>query len=75
MTPHGGVDAIKMAAMSRTIGDSVRMLKVLRHSRQVIAVPMGEIGLPAQAASAAGGECAGLCAGGGGHSAGTSAPA
>lgn len=48
VTPHGGVDAIKMAAMSRTIGDSVRMLKVLRHSRQVIAVPMGEIGLPAR---------------------------
>src|SRR5208283_4370050 len=46
--PHGGVDAIKMAAMSRTIGDSVRLLKVLRHSRRVIAVPMGEIGLPAR---------------------------
>ncbi len=41
-----GVDAIKMAAMSRTIGDSVRLLKVLRNSRQVVAVPMGEIGLP-----------------------------
>src|SRR5208282_2267330 len=46
--PHGGVDAIKMAAMSRTIGDSVRLLKVLSHSRQLIAVPMGEIGLPAR---------------------------
>jgi 3-dehydroquinate dehydratase / shikimate dehydrogenase len=45
---HGRVDAIKMAAMSRTIGDSVRLLKVLRHSRQLIAVPMGEIGLPAR---------------------------
>lgn len=43
---QGGVDAIKMATMSRTIGDSVRLLKVLRHSRQVVAVPMGEIGLP-----------------------------
>ncbi len=43
---QGGVDAIKMAAMSRTIGDSVRLLKVLRNSRQVVAVPMGEIGLP-----------------------------
>jgi 3-dehydroquinate dehydratase/shikimate dehydrogenase len=42
------VDAIKMAAMSQTIGDSVRLLKVLRHSRQLIAVPMGEIGLPAR---------------------------
>jgi len=46
--PHGGVDAIKMAAMSRTIGDSVRLLKVLRHSRNVVVVPMGEIGLPAR---------------------------
>jgi len=46
--PQGGVDAIKMAAMSQTIGDSVRLLKVLRHSRQLIAVPMGEIGLPAR---------------------------
>src|SRR5208337_555593 len=46
--PHGGVDAIKMAAMSRTIGDSVRLLKVLSHSRQLIAVPWGEIGLPAR---------------------------
>jgi 3-dehydroquinate dehydratase/shikimate dehydrogenase len=46
--PRGGVDAIKMAAMSRTIGDSVRLLKMLRHSPQLIAVPMGEIGLPAR---------------------------
>jgi 3-dehydroquinate dehydratase/shikimate dehydrogenase len=43
---QGGVDAIKMAAMSRTIWDSVRLLKVLRNSRQVVAVPMGEIGMP-----------------------------
>ncbi|MGA2299697.1 MAG: shikimate dehydrogenase [Candidatus Acidiferrum sp.] len=48
LPPHGGVDAIKMAAMSQTIGDSVRLLKMLRHSRQLIAVPMGEIGLPAR---------------------------
>ncbi len=41
-----GVDAIKMAAMSRTIMDSVRLLEVLRKSQQVVAVPMGEIGLP-----------------------------
>jgi len=43
---QGGVDAIKVAAMSRTIGDSVRLLAVLRNSRQMVAVPMGEIGLP-----------------------------
>jgi len=46
--PHGGVDAIKMAAMSQSIGDSVRLLKVLHHSRNVVAVPMGEKGLPAR---------------------------
>src|SRR5271157_58980 len=45
---QGGVDAIKVAAMSRTIGDSVRLLEVLRNSRQMVAVPMGEIGLPAR---------------------------
>ena len=45
---QGGVDAIKVAAMSRTIGDSVRLLGVLRHSRQMVAVPMGEMGLPAR---------------------------
>jgi len=43
---QGGVDAIKIAAMSRTISDSVRLLGVLRNSRHVVAVPMGEIGLP-----------------------------
>lgn len=46
--PHEGVDAIKMAAMCRTIGDSVRLLKVLRHSRRLVVIPMGEIGLPAR---------------------------
>ena len=46
--PHEGVDAIKIAAMSRTIGDSVRLLKVLRNSRRLVAIPMGEIGLPAR---------------------------
>jgi 3-dehydroquinate dehydratase/shikimate dehydrogenase len=44
----GRVDAVKIAAMSRTIADSVRMLKLVRTSRQVIVVPMGEVGLPAR---------------------------
>jgi len=45
---HGGIDAIKVAAMARTIADSARLLRALRGSRQVIAAPLGEIGLPAR---------------------------
>lgn len=45
---RGGIDAIKVAAMARTIADSARLLRALRGSRQVIAAPMGEIGLPAR---------------------------
>lgn len=45
----GGVDAVKVAAMSRSIADSVRVLKLTRGSgRRVVPVPMGEIGLPAR---------------------------
>jgi 3-dehydroquinate dehydratase / shikimate dehydrogenase len=44
----GGVDAIKIAAMANTIADSVRLLKLARSSQEVIAAPMGEIGLPAR---------------------------
>ena len=43
-----GGDAIKIAAHSRTIGDSVRVLEIARRRRDVVAVPMGEIGLPAR---------------------------
>ncbi len=42
----GGVDAIKIAAMANTIADSVRLLKLARGTRQIVAVPMGEVGLP-----------------------------
>ena len=42
----GGVDAIKVAAMSRSLSDSLRVLRLARESRQVVAIPMGEIGLP-----------------------------
>jgi 3-dehydroquinate dehydratase/shikimate dehydrogenase len=45
---HAGVDAVKIAAHSRTIGDSVRLLRWARRSKDCIAVPMGEIGLPAR---------------------------
>jgi 3-dehydroquinate dehydratase/shikimate dehydrogenase len=45
---HGQVDAVKIAAKARTISDSVRLLKVARHSRKFVAVPMGDVGLPAR---------------------------
>jgi len=44
--PHGEVDAVKIAAASNTIGDSVRLLHLARDSRCFVAVPMGEVGLP-----------------------------
>lgn len=43
---RGGVDAIKVAAMSRSLADSLRLLRLARGSRQIVAMPMGEIGLP-----------------------------
>lgn len=45
---HGQVDAVKIAAKARTIADSVRFLKVAQQSRNFVAVPMGDIGLPAR---------------------------
>jgi 3-dehydroquinate dehydratase / shikimate dehydrogenase len=44
----GGVDGVKVAAMARSIADSVRLLKWVRESRQAVAVPMGELGIPAR---------------------------
>src|SRR6266849_6706322 len=46
--PHGGVDAVKIAAEARSIHDSVRLLRLARNSRNFVAVPMGEAGLPAR---------------------------
>jgi 3-dehydroquinate dehydratase/shikimate dehydrogenase len=43
---HGMVDAVKIAAKACTISDSVRLLRLARRSKNFIAVPMGEIGLP-----------------------------
>jgi 3-dehydroquinate dehydratase / shikimate dehydrogenase len=48
MPPRGEVDTIKIAALSRTIADSVRLLKWAQGSKDCIAVPMGEVGLPAR---------------------------
>ena len=45
---RGGIDGVKVAAMARTIGDSVRMLRMARKSERLVAIPMGEIGLPAR---------------------------
>jgi 3-dehydroquinate dehydratase / shikimate dehydrogenase len=45
---RGGIDGIKIAAMARNIGDSVRLLKSVRPSRRAVVVPMGEIGMPAR---------------------------
>ena len=41
-------DAVKIAAHSRTINDSLRLLRMVRRSPNLIAVPMGEVGLPAR---------------------------
>jgi len=45
---HSGVDAVKIAAQSRSIHDSVRLLRLARSSNNLVAVPMGEAGLPAR---------------------------
>jgi 3-dehydroquinate dehydratase/shikimate dehydrogenase len=45
---HGGADAVKIAAKANTIADSVRLLKLARRSKNFVAVPMGEAGLPAR---------------------------
>ena len=45
---HGEADAVKIAAEARTIRDSVRLLRLARNSKNFIAVPMGEAGLPAR---------------------------
>ena len=45
---HGRVDATKIAAHARTIGDSVRLLRFARRSKACVVVPMGEVGFPAR---------------------------
>ena len=46
LAQHGLVDAAKIAARALTISDSVRLLRLARRSKNFVAVPMGEIGLP-----------------------------
>jgi 3-dehydroquinate dehydratase / shikimate dehydrogenase len=45
---RGGVDAVKIAAKARTISDSLRLLRLARRSKNFVAVPMGDVGLPAR---------------------------
>lgn len=44
----GGANAIKVAAMARSLQDSARTLHLARKSHDVVVVAMGEIGLPAR---------------------------
>ncbi len=43
-----GVDCVKIAAQAKTIADSLRLLRLAKGRQDVIAVPMGEVGLPAR---------------------------
>jgi 3-dehydroquinate dehydratase/shikimate dehydrogenase len=45
---HPEADALKIAAQARTFSDSLRLLRLARRSRNLVAVPMGEVGLPAR---------------------------
>jgi 3-dehydroquinate dehydratase/shikimate dehydrogenase len=45
---HPEVDAVKVAAQAGTFGDNLRLLHLASRSRNVVAVPMGEVGLPAR---------------------------
>jgi 3-dehydroquinate dehydratase/shikimate dehydrogenase len=45
---QGQIDAVKIAAHAQTIADSLRLLDVARSSKNFVAVPMGEVGLPAR---------------------------
>jgi 3-dehydroquinate dehydratase / shikimate dehydrogenase len=45
---HPEADALKIAAQARTIRDSLRLLRLVRRSPKLVAVSMGEVGLPAR---------------------------
>jgi 3-dehydroquinate dehydratase/shikimate dehydrogenase len=51
----GEADAIKIAARALTISDSLRLLRLAHASRDMVSVPMGEIGLPARLLALRGG--------------------
>src|SRR5271155_354777 len=43
---RGEADAVKIAAYAKTLGDGLRLLKLAKKSRNFVAVPMGDVGLP-----------------------------
>ena len=43
---RGEYNALKIAVRSRTIADSLQLLRMARRSENLVAVPMGEVGLP-----------------------------
>jgi 3-dehydroquinate dehydratase / shikimate dehydrogenase len=45
---RGEADAVKIAARARSLRDSVKLLRMAHDSKDLVAVPMGEIGLPAR---------------------------
>src|SRR6266404_2303816 len=45
---NAGVAAVKIAAEARSIHDSIRLLRLPRNSKNFVAAPMGELGLPAR---------------------------
>ncbi len=45
---NAGVAAVKIAAEARSIHDSIRLLRLARNSKNFVAAPMGELGLPAR---------------------------
>jgi 3-dehydroquinate dehydratase / shikimate dehydrogenase len=45
---RGQADSFKIAVKARTLTDSLRVLRLVRESQDLVAVPMGEVGLPAR---------------------------
>jgi 3-dehydroquinate dehydratase / shikimate dehydrogenase len=45
---HGEADGFKIAVKARTLTDSLRVLELAKNSRDIVAVAMGEVGLPAR---------------------------
>lgn len=46
--PQGEADAYKIAVRANGLRDGLRLLRLARASRDLVAVPMGEVGLPAR---------------------------
>jgi 3-dehydroquinate dehydratase/shikimate dehydrogenase len=45
---HGEADGFKIAVKARTLTDSLRVLRLANDSRDIVAIAMGEVGLPAR---------------------------